>query len=146
MHMVVTTLYTLLVCVYYLIHGIGHRCSLWHIQHCVLKRALLLLQIPASSLSEHRHRGQGSLNILQAEVEVNFSHSCPHVPILLLLCTVAEHSQALRAVFYSPVIYWAKMTRQWWFLHPTARQENKVCKKWLMLSSVTPYTSFQCFK
>lgn len=146
MHMVVTTLYTLLVCVYYLIHGIGHWCSLWHIQHRVLKRALLLFQILPSSLSEHRHRGQGSLNILQAEVEVNFSHSCPHVPILPLLCTVAECSQALRAIFYSPVIYWAKMTRQWWSYIPLQDRRSKSAKIWLMLSLVTPYTSFQCFK
>lgn len=38
------------VCLYYLIQRIGHWSRLWHIQDCVLKGALLLLQILPTSL------------------------------------------------------------------------------------------------
>lgn len=52
---------------------------------------------------------QRSLTIAQAEVELTFSHSRPHLPFNTF-CTRAEWSQVWRPGFYSPVIYWTKMT------------------------------------
>lgn len=43
----------------YLIDGVWYWRPLWHLQHCVLKWALFLLQILCYSLSEHRNRVKG---------------------------------------------------------------------------------------
>lgn len=69
MYIILFTSVCVRVCNKYLVQWIWYRCPFLHLQVCVLKRALLLLQILCSSLSGHGNKGQRSVHELPAKLK-----------------------------------------------------------------------------